>query len=108
MFELSICIPTYNRQDCLKEGIEHLLPQLEPHRQSVELIIVNNASSDNTAAYLGELQKSLPWIKVFHNERNVGFDGNTIRCLRESKGRYVAILSDDDRYVPGAIERILG
>ncbi|MDB6055814.1 MAG: glycosyl transferase family protein, partial [Verrucomicrobiales bacterium] len=91
----------------LQEGLNHLIPQIEPYLDKVELIIVNNASSDGTKGWLDDLKKKFPWINILHNEKNVGFDGNTIRCIRASTGNYIAILSDDDRYVPGAIPKIL-
>jgi len=106
--KLSICIPTCNRLNDLKTCLGWLLPQVAaaPAGQ-VEVVIVDNASSDGTPEYLDGLPGQYPFVRVFHNPRNLGFDGNTARCIECANGEYTALLSDDDFYLDGQVENIL-
>jgi len=106
--KLSICIPTYNRLDKLRGCLELLIPQLAVLPPSlVDIIIVNNASTDGTEQFLNSLPGKYPFVNVFHNSVNLGFDGNTIKCIEHADGDYAALLSDDDRYIDGQVARIL-
>lgn len=106
---LSICIPTYNRLSKLQECLAFLIPQvaaLSPNRANI--IVVDNASTDGTAPFLNDLQGKYPFLRVFRNDSNLGFDGNTVKCLEHADGDYTALLSDDDRYLNGQVAAILG
>lgn len=75
---LSICIPTYNRAQLLKETLESVLVQVDrTNIDKVEIIIADNASTDETDAVMAEIKKNAkPAIKYLKNEKNVGLDGN--------------------------------
>jgi len=105
--KLSICIPTYNRLSDLKTCVGFLLPQVAAEPATVEIVIVDNASTDGTAAYIDQLADQHPFFRVFHNPINVGLDGNTVKCVEYARGEYMALLSDDDFYLEGEVENIL-
>jgi len=105
---LSICIPTFNRRAKLQECLALLIPQvaaLPPNQANI--IVVNNASTDDTASFLDDLQGQYAFLRIFHNSANLGFDGNTVKCIEYADGDYTALLSDDDRYLDGQVEAIL-
>ncbi|CAG0970603.1 Glycosyltransferase GlyG [Anaerolineae bacterium] len=106
--KLSVCIPTYNRLSELKICLEFLLPQVVVLLAgSVEIVIVNNASTDGTAEFIDTLPCQYSFVQVFHNSANLGFDGNTARCIEYAAGEYMALLSDDDVYLEGQVQAIL-
>lgn len=108
MLQLSICIPTYNRLADLQTGLQLLIPQVAAVPPgTVEIVIVDNASTDGTAAWIDVLASQYPFIRVFHNPINLGFDGNTAKCIEYAQGIYTALLSDDDFYLEGQVEQIL-
>lgn len=84
----SIIIPTYNQLSYLKECIESIY---EYTNEPYELIIIDNASLDGTAAYL----KSAPGIRFQINEENLGFSGAVNQGLRMAKGTTLLILNND-------------
>jgi glycosyltransferase involved in cell wall biosynthesis len=88
---VSICIPTYNRAGMINKAIESALGQTY---RNIEVIVVDNDSSDNTdavvAAYTDE---RLTYVK---NERNLGLFGNFNRCIELATGKYLHILHSDD------------
>ncbi|MEW6227345.1 MAG: glycosyltransferase [Bacillota bacterium] len=68
--------------------------------ESIELIFVDNGSTDGTADYLrslaaGDLPASLVGVKVIHNDVNVGFAAGVNQGIREASGEYVLLLNND-------------
>ncbi len=106
--QLSVCIPTYNRLTDLKTNLGFLLPQVNAvPAGAAEVVIVDNASTDGTGEFIDTLPRQYPFVRVFHNAANLGFDGNTAKCIEHAAGEYTALLSDDDIYVDGQVEAIL-
>lgn len=89
---LSICIPTYNRFDSLKKTIDSIISQ-EGFDNSIEIIISDNASSDNTSNILQYYIK-YPNIKYYRNKDNL-LDYNFILALSYANGEYIKLLSDN-------------
>ena len=73
---LSICIPTYNRAEFLKDALDSILRQInENNKDKVEICISDNASEDNTEELVEEYQKKSPIPIIYHkNEKNMGAD----------------------------------
>lgn len=104
---LSILIPTYNRCDKLKYTVENLIRQVEAfHREGVEIIISNNASTDDTGNYLDTL-RDYPFVTTNTNSANLGYGGNVRWLVAHASGAYLQILSDDDAYSDDLIRREL-
>ena len=92
---VSICIPTYNRAGMINKAIESALGQTY---RNIEVIVVDNASSDNTAAVVASyVDERLTYVK---NERNLGLFGNFNRCVELATGKYLHILHSDDYIDP--------
>ena len=100
---LSIVIPTYNRKIFLEECLQHVILQIE---DGVEVIVCDNASTDDTYEFMHEYCKKYSFIRYLRNERNIGPDGNFLRCLKEGKGQYIHLLSDDDILLDGSVRKI--
>ena len=90
---LSICIPTYNRLPFLKELLPAILRQVDAGRDEVEVVVSDNASTDDTADYLRSLLN--PCLRWWTNETNIGGDRNFLKCVAEAKGEYVWLFGDD-------------
>ena len=90
-FKVTVAIPTYNRAHYLPEAIESVLAQTF---QDFELLILDNASTDNTP----ELVKSFKdeRIRYVRNQTNIGMFGNCNKALELARGEYVIIFHDDD------------
>lgn len=103
---LTIAIPTYNRSGFLSELLEVLAPQIS-HEPRVELIISDNASSDNTSAAVDGFASAGMPCRYIRNPVNTGADANFLQCFREARGQYFWLVGDDDILVPGAVAKIL-
>ncbi len=100
---VSVVVPTYNQADFLTEAIASAQKQTYPH---VEIVIVNDGSTDNTAEILKNLADKDPRIRYF-NQTNQGFAVATNKAIEESKGEYVVHLDSDDIYEPEKIHKQL-
>lgn len=104
---VSILIPVYNREKLVERAIESSCAQDYPN---IEIIIVDNHSTDNTWNILQEWAKKDSRIRIFQNEENIGPVRNWSRCFDEAKGLYSKILWSDDwmsaDFVRKAVEKI--
>ena len=106
---LSLCIPTYNRADFCRGALESGLREVATQPPgTVEFLVCDNASTDQTWAMITALQAEHPELRALRNSENLGFDLNYFRCVEEARGEFVWILGDDDVWLPGSITQVLG
>jgi glycosyltransferase involved in cell wall biosynthesis len=91
---LSVCIPTYNRCEVLKDSLHRQLFFFE--KFNIELCISNNASTDDTDVYIKNLLKLHKNIKYHLQTDNKGIDQNMIDVISMAKGKYILPLGDDN------------
>jgi glycosyltransferase involved in cell wall biosynthesis len=97
---VSICIPTYNRKEYLKETIASILAQTY---QNFEIVIVDDGSTDGTA----EAIKNLPIPVKYHWQQNAGDAATRNKLIELAEGEYISFIDSDDLLVPDAIERMV-
>lgn len=98
-------VVTYNRLDLLKEGIDALLLQTVP----CDILIVDNASTDDTPLWAGEFCKTHPSVFYENTGANLGGAGGFnygMRCGVELGYDYVWIMDDDAIAKPDALEEL--
>lgn len=100
---VSICIPTYNGAEWIRETINSALAQ---SYQSLEILIVDDASSDDTVELLRSFKDER--IRIVVNEKNVGLAANWNRCVELARGTFIKFLFQDDILYPGCIEKLAG
>jgi len=97
---VSLCIPTRNRAPSLAACIEHVRQQ---DYQSLEILISDNASEDETPAVCEAAERRDPRIRVVRHPRNIGLYGNHNFCLDASRGEFVCFFHDHDEHAPSAV-----
>ncbi|MEI8631926.1 glycosyltransferase family 2 protein [Vibrio sp. PP-XX7] len=91
--KFSVIIPTYNRVNLLQEAILSVLNQ---QNVDFEIVVIDNASTDNTEQMMREF-KSNAFVKYIRNDINIGMIPNWSKALYNyCSGEWVLILSDDD------------
>jgi glycosyltransferase involved in cell wall biosynthesis len=103
---LSICIPTYNRVDFLKQSVESIICSIEFSNEDVEIVISDNCSSDNTEKYCKYLTQKYSFIKYFRNDENV-VELNFYFCIQRATSKFVWVFGDDDLISINAISQVL-
>lgn len=104
---LTIIVPTYNRKESLAKGLRALIPQVENHRDDVDLYVSDNCSDDGTQEVVRELQAQHPGLITYKRQpSNLGAQGNFKDAVKSVNSKFVAIFSDDDCVLPGYIDVI--
>lgn len=101
---VSILIPVYNRENLIGECIESALAQTYTH---IEVVVVDNASTDETWAICQQFAAKDQRVRVFRNDTNIGPVRNWLRCLDKAQGEYGKILFSDDLMFEHFLERTL-
>jgi GT2 family glycosyltransferase len=89
----SIIIPCFNRVDRTAECWKALRPSLADP-DSVEVIFVDNRSTDETAKFLAELEKD-SGVRVIRNEKNLGFAAACNQGAAQARGEFLVFLNND-------------
>jgi glycosyltransferase involved in cell wall biosynthesis len=101
---VSIGIPTYNRCETLERAIRSALAQDHP---ALEVVVSDDASTDDTEALLRELTSTEPRLRYLRQRRNVGHALNFRAVLDSARGEYFMWLTDDDWLDPTYVSRCL-
>lgn len=100
---LTVAIPTYNRVRYLPIVLKSILTQID---DTIEILVIDNASTDGTFEYMKKISQLHPEIRYVRNQENIGADGNFLKCYELSSGEYVLLLGSDDSLIKGAIKEI--
>jgi abequosyltransferase len=103
---LSICIPTYNRASFLAPCLDSILLSIKGFENEVEIIISDNASSDNTQDVVAIYKEKSPFILYNLNNENK-IDENFWIAATLAKGKFIWLLGDNRNLFEDSIRRIL-
>ncbi|MCF7885551.1 MAG: glycosyltransferase, partial [Candidatus Marinimicrobia bacterium] len=96
----SVIIPTYNRAEKLERAIESVLAQTY---SNVELIVIDDGSTDNTSEILNKYDSQLKHFSILHSgvsaARNIG--------IKKATGEWIAFLDSDDYWLSEKLEKQL-
>ncbi len=99
---VSVCMATYNGAAYVAEQIASILPEMKHHD---ELVIVDDASTDNTIEVIE--QNFDPRIRLLRNESNRGYVHTFERALAEARGDVLFLSDQDDAWMPGRVDAML-
>lgn len=97
---VSIIIPHFNGREILSNCLGCIE---KTTYQNKEVILVDNASTDNSAF---DAEKEFPWLKVIHNQENVGYAGGCNIGFEASKGELVLFLNNDTEFAPDWLDAL--
>lgn len=100
---VSVVIPCYNMENLVEKCIRSVLNQTY---KNVEIVAVDDGSTDNTGKILDKIAETDPRLKVIH-QANGGVGSATNRALDNVTGDYVTPLDCDDYFAPEMVERLL-
>ena len=101
--KISVCIPVRNGGAFLPLAVESALGQ---SRDDIELIIVDNCSTDGSAQWIEKRAASAPRIRFYRNSADIGMTANFNICLKHAQGEYVKFLCADDLLLPQSLQRM--
>ena len=94
---ISIVIPTFNSEKSIEKLCETIIDELD---MEFEIILINDASTDNTREILKNLKLSYNFIRVVNLTNNVGQVGATLAGINISKGEFIITMDDDLQHHP--------
>jgi glycosyltransferase involved in cell wall biosynthesis len=101
---VSIVIGTYNGETFLEEQLSSVQAQTYPH---LEIIAIDDGSTDGTVRILHDYAVKDPRIKVVVNERNLGFIRNFEKGCLLSSGKWIALCDQDDYWHPDKVAKMV-
>jgi abequosyltransferase len=104
MIQISFCIPTLNRARELYSSLTSIISQAD---ESIEIVIVDGGSTDETLAVVEAFRASFPQICLYRSESRSGVDRDVLQCVSLARGRFCWLFSDDDLLEEGALRRVL-
>ena len=90
--KISIIVPAYNIKDYIRNAVDSICKQTY---KNIEIILVNDGSTDETPAILGEIARTDERIKIIHKE-NGGVTSARLRGVQEATGDWIGFVDGDD------------
>lgn len=101
---VSVLMTCYNREHLIGEAIQSVL---DSDFTDFELIISDDASTDQTVEVARRFAEKDARIKIFVNGSNLGDYGNRNAAAAHAKGTYIKYLDSDDQFYPGGLRRMV-
>ena len=101
---ITVVMPNYNGHRFVEQAIDSVLSQTY---QDFELLIVDDCSEDDSLQLIKQKAQSDSRIRVIALEKNVGVANARNVGIREAKGKYIALLDNDDLWTADKLERQL-
>ena len=101
---VSVIIPSYNREKLIEKSIKSVLNQ---SYKNIEIIVVDDNSSDNTESVVKSLQDKYEFIKYIRHETNKGGSAARNSGVKVALGELIAFLDSDDEWVGNKLEKNL-
>ena len=98
---VSVIMPAYNSAAFIAEAIRSVLQQTHQHW---ELLIIDDASQDDTVSFIEKFQATDSRIKLFQNKDNKGAGVSRNKGIEGAQGIYIAFLDADDLWLPQKLE----
>ena len=93
--DISVIICTYNHDKWIERCIRSLKNQIIINKKDIEIILVDDASTDNTQKVIKNL-KEFSGIKIIKNKKNIGLPKSINTAIKASVGRYIVRVDSDD------------
>jgi len=98
---ISVVIVGWNANRYLELCLDSLAAA--PPRRSIEVLVVDNASTDGSVEMI---ESKFPWVKLIKSPENLGFSKGNNVAIRQAKGRYIALVNPDVIVFPGCLDAL--
>jgi glycosyltransferase involved in cell wall biosynthesis len=101
--KISVIVPVYNTKDYLERCLNSILNQT---LDNIEIVIVNDNSTDESELIIKEFVNKFKNIKYLKNEKNIGVSSSRNKALLECNGEYILFVDSDDYLEPSMLEEM--
>src|SRR5512138_468588 len=102
--KVSVIVPAYNAAASLPGALESVLGQ---SLRSIEVIVADDGSTDDTAAVAAAAADADPRVRLLRADRNRGAAAARNRAMAAARGEWLALLDADDRFLPDRLPRLV-
>ena len=99
--EISVVIVAWNAKHYLQLCLDSLAKA--PPQRAMEVLVVDNASADDTVAMV---ETEFPWVRLIKSKENLGFSKGNNVAIRQCRGRYIALVNPDVIVFPGCLDTL--
>ena len=100
--KVTVIIPVYNQEDLVIRALDSI-----PKRDDIEIIVIDDKSTDDTWLRLISYAKENPEVVLLYNEENKGVGYTVNKGYDNAKGDYIVLLGSDDYFYKDEFEKIL-
>ncbi len=100
---LTVAMTTYNAREYIGEALDSVIAQAD---DDVEVVVVDDASSDNTHAILKKYRSQIPLRIIARHRNTANWMAGLNTGIRMARGKYVCFLQHDDYWLPGRLQAI--
>ena len=101
---VSIALASFNGEKYIVEQLDSILNQTH---SNIEVIIVDDCSSDSTTQIINQIQKKHSIIHLYKNEKNLGVTKTFEKAIKKTNGQFIAISDQDDIWELNKIELLV-
>lgn len=101
---VTVCVPVYNGDSFLDRCLNAIVTQTY---RNLDILLVDNRSTDDSAARLRRWSRVDRRVRVVVNDANIGLVPNRNRCIELARGEWIKFMDVDDLLAPRAIEKLL-
>lgn len=105
-YKFSVIIPIYNVERYLEETIESVVNQTIGFEENIQMILVNDGSSDNSESICLKYRDMYPDNVVYIKQKNSGVSSARNNGMKYAEGEYVNFLDSDDKWSSKTFERV--
>lgn len=104
--EISVVAPCYNEMENVVALVDRLRTMFEHRGVTGEIVLINDASKDDTGRIIDSLQAQFSNVVALHHEKNQGIAGGWQTGVAHSSGQYVCLIDSDLQYLPEEVWRL--
>ncbi|MBN1130986.1 MAG: glycosyltransferase [Chitinispirillaceae bacterium] len=104
---VSIIVPVFNKVDLTRQFLDSFQQRL-PRSSPFEVIIVDNASTDGTAAFLSGAEKNAPWLRIITRPENGGYGAACNAGAAAASFSHLLFMNNDILFLPRWFEPLAG
>lgn len=104
---LTLILPAFNEEGSIEKAVRRASTALGKYCSEFEIIVVNDGSSDGTAAILEELRRDCPTLRVVHHPYNLGYGAALCSGIYSARCRHISFMDSDLQFDPEEIHGLL-
>lgn len=106
-FFISVLTPAHNEEDSIEDTVKHVM-ELDYPKKKMEMIIINDASTDGTLKKAKRLMKKYKNLKLIDNKVNLGKAESLNKAIARAKGDLIAVVDSDSFPSKDSLKKLTG